>query len=237
MQSRGGGDVEGLLGRAHLLSAGPRRGQFVTDSARMATNAHPVPPFPQIDGRLDKRKKGVYGPPIGKRAVVFVDDLNMPAKEVCGARPALQRCMQGTARFLPREFPTLSFVSQPQPVPPCALRSRRRTAPSLPSSSCGRPLTRVAGMAGAPRVGWLVGQAQAESRPCMASGGRRRAAPGISSMCCMSSASPFRLEPHLPSTHAPRAPGITSGGRWPTSNGPRPWARPAAPGRSSRRAP
>jgi len=40
----------------------------------------------QVDARLDRRRKGVYGPPQGTRAVVFVDDLSMPSPEEYGAQ-------------------------------------------------------------------------------------------------------------------------------------------------------
>jgi dynein heavy chain len=47
-----------------------------------------------IDSKLEKRRKGVFGPPAGKRYIIFIDDLNMPQLDICNSQPPIELIRQ-----------------------------------------------------------------------------------------------------------------------------------------------
>lgn len=47
-----------------------------------------------LEARLERRSRKQYGPPVGKKLVVVIDDLNLPTPDAYGAQPPVELLRQ-----------------------------------------------------------------------------------------------------------------------------------------------
>ena len=57
--------------------------EFVAYTMKYSAQTKPTNLKDMFETKLEKKRKTLFGPPSGKKMLFFIDDLNMPALEVC----------------------------------------------------------------------------------------------------------------------------------------------------------
>lgn len=63
---------------------------FVSATLNFSAQTSSVRVSDSMESRVEKRTKDTFAPPGGKKLVIFIDDFNMPEKEIFGAQPPLE---------------------------------------------------------------------------------------------------------------------------------------------------
>ena len=66
------------------------KGQYIPVSSNFSAETSSARAQEIIEMKLKKRKKTLFGPPMGKEIVVFVDDVNMPKLDTYGCQPPIE---------------------------------------------------------------------------------------------------------------------------------------------------
>ncbi|KAL3914241.1 MAG: hypothetical protein SGPRY_007692 [Prymnesium sp.] len=84
------GDVG--VGKTSIVSSclGSLDDGFVSAAINFSAQTSSVRVSDSIESRVEKRTKDTFAPPGGKKLVIFIDDFNMPEKEIFGAQPPLE---------------------------------------------------------------------------------------------------------------------------------------------------
>lgn len=78
----------------NLLQRQLDKEKFASMNIFFTNHSSPTGTQDKIMSRLDKRRKGVYGPPLGKKFIVFVDDVNATAKDGVDSQPPIELLRQ-----------------------------------------------------------------------------------------------------------------------------------------------
>ena len=92
-RSIGGLNFNSVPKKTHRGSTEALHGEkrkYLSLSIQFCARSTPAEVQTSIDASVSRRRVGMYGPPLGRKLLVMIDDLHMPAPDVYGCQPAIE---------------------------------------------------------------------------------------------------------------------------------------------------